>query len=158
MIGVAGDADADRDGHFRTAHFYEAEGGDTQPDTLGDRECFLPADLGQHYQELFASPAAEIISFTHFLPEHLNHLPDDLIADLVSMKVVDGFKPVDIDHQRRELLAVALAPLQAIFEQRFHVLPGMDAGEAVEPRGGFHFLVQERVFPGRFRPESQRSE
>src|SRR2546421_6347611 len=72
-------------------------------------------DIGLDHSELVAAEPGDMIGISDAIPEAPRHGFQQLIADMMSERVVDALELVDIDVKQRELLAAA-GSLQFLFD------------------------------------------
>ena len=100
----------------------------------GDHRALAQGRGRQHDAELVAAGAREQVAGAKARLRHQREMLQAGVARGVAMGVVDLLEAVEIDHEQRERLAVALGA-RAFFRQPGHQLAAVaDAGEVVEQR------------------------
>ena len=72
-------------------------------------------DIGLDHRELIAAKPGDMVGISDAIPDAPRHGFQQLIADMMSERVVDALELVDIDVKQRELLAAA-GSLQFLFD------------------------------------------
>src|SRR5579872_5438590 len=75
--------------------------------TLGSDLGARKLGVGEGDQKLLAAVTAQHVGRPKEAEAGLRHLSDRLVADLMAVGVVDALEVIDVDHQQRELRAVA---------------------------------------------------
>jgi hypothetical protein len=70
--------------------------------------------MGQHDCEFVAAKAGAGITQAHFIIYTLGNLAQHSVAGEVSVLVVDALEMIDIDHEARYGLVIALCPRQLL--------------------------------------------
>src|SRR5207237_795064 len=75
---------------------------------VGRLERFRQADVRQQDAEFLAAVTADQVAFAHHRAQGFSHLLQHLVADAVSVGVIDRLEVVDVHHHAAEAVAIAL--------------------------------------------------
>src|SRR5437763_1836715 len=87
-------------------------------------------DIGLDHRELIAAKPGDMVGISDAIPDAPRHGFQQLIADMMSERVVDALELVDIDVKQRELLAAA-GSLQFLFDS-FARQPELSLGDPID--------------------------
>jgi hypothetical protein len=87
--------------------------------------------VGQHDCELVATKAGAGIAEAHFIIDALRNFAQHGIAGEVSVLVIDALEVIDIDHQARNGLMIALRPCQLLAQPGVQIAAIVETGEKV---------------------------
>ncbi len=129
---------ADRDCH-RNHRVLELELGrlDELADLLGELHRVVVIDLGQHDRELLAAVAREDVFAPDASLDHRGEVLEHVVTGEVAEAVVDAFEAIDVEHDQRQVAAIAQrAPdlsLERLDEVAAveHLREPVDRGEAI---------------------------
>jgi hypothetical protein len=79
-------------------------------DPLCQHDAAAAVGLRLKNREFVAAQPRHGIGVAHAFAQPLRHHPQQIVASGVPQRVVDELEAVEIDHQKRELLALPLAP------------------------------------------------
>jgi len=130
VVGIEADADAGGGALLETV---DEVGLRNRPDQLfGDMGGIRGGvDAGQYDDELVAAQAGDDVAVAHRSGQALRHLDEQLIAHMVAEGVVDDLEAIEVDQHQRQLLLVALAEAQRLFEALVQAEPVGQVGERV---------------------------
>ena len=118
---------------------------DRLADLLGDDEGAGGVGLGQHDRELLAAVAGDDVDLAHDRRQHPAELGERRVAGDVTVRVVEALEVVGVDHEQRQVLAVALRARDLVVEPLLQVAVVAQAGELVGDREALGELVEPRV-------------
>ena len=85
----------------------------------------------QQDHELLAAVARRYVAASNFALHALRELPQDFVADEVSVAIIDGFEMIHVDHQARERRKLAMAARELLAQSRLQVASVVPAGQDV---------------------------
>ena len=97
---------------------------DLLPKPLGDGAGVGKTGFGKENPKLLSTDPSDTIHIATETPAGIGKRAQHLIANIVSVKVVDGFETVDIDHDKGERTPVTLRLSQRPL-QGFHEVPAI---------------------------------
>src|SRR5690606_32151387 len=99
-------------------------------DLLRQRRSALQRSLRQVGCELLAAQTRRNVPPLDAGAQRLRNRPDDLVAEHMSMRVVDGLEPIDVRDQQRS--ALQLAVVRMTFQTPLEPPPVQQTGERIE--------------------------
>jgi hypothetical protein len=84
--------------------------GRASADAFAGGRALLAGTPGQDDRELLTSIPRRRVERPEVLPQPASQPPEDVVADLMAMRVVQFLEAVDVEHHERHLLAGALSP------------------------------------------------
>ena len=140
-----GDRGADRDADHGDAPPAQVERPDRLADALADLDGHGAGRVAQEDRELLAAIAGRDVVFADGRDDRPGDRPQDLVADLVPVAIVEALELVDVDHQDADGI---LRPATAGEERAelVEVTPVREPGECVGRGAGFGLAM--RVHPG----------
>ena len=113
---------------------FESVGADPTADPVGGDLRRALAGLRHEDRELVSAEASEMVDLAQGVPEQLGQRPQDLVPRIVPVRVVDLLEAVHVDHQARQLRAVAAGELELVRERVVEAATVVESGERVRDR------------------------
>jgi hypothetical protein len=113
---------------------------DALTDPLGHRVGSQPIGLGQDHGELLAPVTTRRIGVTDRTPQLPSHALQDLVAEQMSVAIVESFECVEIEHEQGEPQGITMAPSHLESQCPGKVTPVVQSRQRVGQRGTLRFL------------------
>jgi hypothetical protein len=142
LCDSGGAAAADGDGHV--VGLDADRFGGREAHSFAEAERAFEVRTGENDKELFASPAPCDVSDTKGLTQSVGEHPEDDVAAVMALGVVDMLEMVDVEQDDREGIAVARGDFEVVQELSFEVPAVRKTGEHV---GSADLLELEVALP-----------